>query len=252
VVNNVVVRNTTVVDVNHITYNNIHIHNAVVATTHDHFGRGRVHDVPVHVAQTRELAHVHGALPVKPGPASLVAGAHNGPRPPENMLSRPVVATRPPHEPKLPWRVDTPKAAAVQEQRFVLVPKHILKDLPRPAFGVQTGAERSRPPLPPRFMERSRAEAPGNVVREHAETGRASPSIEPGISRTGSPAAPQRMMREVAPQRAVQQQEQADLPGKPANRVFRDDRTYRDKEEGNANKNSKGERWSPRQRPDGF
>ena len=172
VVNNVVVRNTTVVDVNHITYNNTHVHNAVVATTHEHFGHGRVHDAPVHVTQTRELARVHGALPVKPGPASLVAGAHNGPRPPESMLSRPVVATRPPHEPKLPWRIEASKPAAVQERRFVLVPEHIPNELPRPAFGVQTGAERPRPPLPPRFMERSREAVPGSMVREHAETGR--------------------------------------------------------------------------------
>ena len=244
VVNNVVVRNTTVVDVNHITYNNTHVHNAVVATTHDHFGHGHVHDAPVHVTQTRELAHIHGALPVKPGPASLVAGAHNGPRPPESMLSRPVVATRPPHEPKLPWRVEAPKAAAVQERRFVLVPKHIPNELPRPAFGVQTGAERPRPPLPPRFMERSHEAVPGSMVREHAETGRTPPSIEPGMPRIALPATPQRMMREVDPQHT-------DLPGKPANRVFRDDRPFSDKED-NANENSRDERRSPRQRPDGF
>jgi hypothetical protein len=252
VVNNAVVRDTTVVDVNHIAYNNTHIHNAVVATTRDHFGHGRVHDAPVHVTQTRELAHVHGDLPVKPGPASLVAGAHSGPRPPESVLSRRVLATRPPHESKLPWRAETAKAATVQERRFVLVPKHIPNDLPRPAYGAQTGAERPRPPLPPRFMKRSREESPGNVVREHAEAARASPSIEPGISRTDPSVAPQRMMREIAPQRAVQQQEQGDLPGKPANRVFRDNRTYRDREEGDANENSRDERRGPRQRPDGF
>lgn len=251
VVNNLVVSNTAIVDVNHITYNNTHVHNAVVATTHEHFGHGRVHDTPVHVTQTRELAHVHGALPVKPGPASLVAGAHSGARPPESMLSRPVVATRPPHESKLPWRVETSKAATVQERRFVLVPKYIPSELPRPAFGVQTGAERSRPPLPPRFSQNRRDATPGSAVREHTGTGRIGPLTEPGVSRTTpSSAAPQRMMREAAPQRTVQPAERADLPGKPANRVFRDDRPSRDKE-GNADENSKDERRSPRQRPDG-
>ena len=159
-------------------------------------------------------------------------------RPPESMLSRSVVATRPPHETKLPWHNETSKAAAVQERRFVLVPKHIPNDLPRPAFGAQTGAERVRPPLPPRFMERSREAVPGSMVREHAETGRAPPSIEPGMPRTAPPATPQHMMREVDPQ-------QTDLPGKPANRVFRDDRPFSDKED-NANENSRDERRSPR------
>lgn len=280
VVNNVVVHNTTHVNVNHITYHNTHVNNAVVATTHEHFGNGHVHDAPVHVTQTQGLEHVRGALPVKPGPASLVAGAHNGTRPPDSMLSRPVVATRPPHESKLPWRTEAakPETRVAQERRYVQVPKRTSTDLPRPEFGAQTGAERPRSPLPPSFGDRRREAAPGSVIREHVETGRIEspiksqiePRIEPRASRTAPPESatpPRSIIREAAPQRAVQerervtpetrrsfaapvgpraapaetrQQERADLPGKPANRVFRvEDRD-----------NEKGERRRSKQKPD--
>jgi hypothetical protein len=309
VVNNVVVHNTTVVNVTNITYNNTHVNNAIVATTHDHFGNGHVQDAPVHVTQTQGLEHVHGALPVKPGPASLVAGAHNGTRPPESMSSRPVVATRPPHESRLPWRTEAPRpgTAAAQDRRYVLVPnKRTSKDLPRPEFGAQTGEERLRTPLPPRFAERRREAVPDNVIRERAETGRIESPVEPrteprieqrieqrierGVSRTAppEPATPPRVTREVAPPRAVQeshtvqerervtqeprrssaapvapraapaetrQQERADLPGKPANRVFRvkeRDVEKKDIKDINEKKdmNEKVERRRSQQKPD--
>jgi len=220
-------------------------------------------------------------LPVKPGPESLVAGARNGARPPDSMLSRPVVATRPPRELKLPWHIEAPKPEikAAQQRRFVLVPKQTTKELSRPDFGAQTGAERPRPAPPPGFGERRRAVPPGSATQENAgriESPAKSPietrvqpwlqpGVQPGASRNAppqpatpqpatpqqaipQPATPQRMMREVAPQRAIQERERAvpqpgrssaapivqraapaetrqqqrtDLPGKPANRVFR-------------------------------
>ena len=296
-VNNVVINQTTTVNVTHIIYNNTRVNNAVVATTNEHFGRGRVHDAPVRVTQTRELEHVQGALPVKPGPASLVAGAHKGVRPPESVLSRPVVSTRPPSESRLPWRAEAPKPEkkTSPEQRYVEMPKRPSNDLPRPEFGVQTGAERATPPLQPRFKERRREAEPaasGNVIRERAQTNRAEPRtpstpipetvnpprtvreaepVAPGnvirertqtgraelrTPRTSAPeaATPAHPMPETAPPRAAQGQERArakpeprwddaapvirstpeatpqqervqhertDLPGKPANSMFR-------------------------------
>jgi len=289
VLNNKVVHNTTRVDVNHITYNNTHVHNAVIATTHEHFGNGHVHDAPVHVTQTQELKHVRGALPVKPGPASLVAGARNGTRPPDSMLSRRVIATRQPREPNLPWRTEAskPEFKAAQERRFVLVPKQTTNELPRPDFGAQTGAERPRSALPPRFGERRRAVAPDSVIQENAGRivspirsqiePRVGPDVQPGASRTAppqpatpQPATPQRMMRETAPQGVFQerermiqesrrsspvpvapraapaetrQQQRTDLPGKPANRVFRIKEKVDDKGE-------KIEQRRSQQRPD--
>jgi len=226
VVNNVVVHNNF--NVSHITYNNSRVNNAVIATTNEHFGNGRVHELPVHVTQTQELSHVHGALPVKPRPASLVAGAQNGTRPPESMLSRPVVATRPQHESKLPWRTEAskPEAPASPERHYVLVPKHTPNNLPRPEFGAQTGAERPRSPLPPRFAERRREETPDNVIRD-----RVTPERRKSME---SPSTPRAATVESRPQ------ERENLPGKPANRVFRaEDRD-----------NEKGEQRRSRQKPD--
>jgi hypothetical protein len=240
-------------NVTNITYHNTRVSNAVVATTREHFGRGHVRDAPVRVTQTRELERVRGALPVKPGPASLVAGVHRGVRPPESVLSRPVVSTRPPQESRLPWRTEDPKSEKKPgpEQRYVEMPKHPSNDLPRPEFGTQTGAERATPPLQPSFKEKRRDAEPaaaGNVIRERTQPDRA----EPRAPRTSAPeaATPPRTVREIAPPRAVQEQERAratqeprrgeaasgrtrpapettpqreraDLPGNPANRMYR-------------------------------
>ena len=262
VVNNRVVPNNARVDMNKIRYNNTHVHNAVIAATREHFGTSRVRDEHVFVTQTRELRNVRGAVPVKPRPESLVAGARNGARPPERILSRRVVATRPPQEPKLPWRTETraQKDEGGREQRFMLVPKQSTSNLPRPAFGGQTGAERPRPPLPPRFPERQCEAAPGNTGP--AQTG----PVSPNRSQSGSnatrnvpvqpakpqPATQQPMMREVPPQGATQESDRArqesrrsfappvaapaenrrqsrtDLPGQPANRMFRNENQQSD------------------------
>lgn len=225
-------------------YRNTRVNNSVVATSREHFGNGRVHDAPVRVTRPGELEHFRGALPVKPGPASLVGGARKGIRPPESMLSRQVVGTRPPRESKLPWRTDTfrQKATTVPEQRYVPRPRRLSNELPRPAFGAQTGAERPRSPLPPSFEDRRRTAEPattGNVLRERAGTGQSEPKA-PRAAPFGSPA----MTREAAPPRAApaesRQQEHADLPGKPANRVYR----IKDEEQGT--------RQRDEQRPDGF
>ncbi|MGC2048522.1 MAG: DUF6600 domain-containing protein [Gallionella sp.] len=226
-------------------YHNTRVNNSIVATSREHFGNGRVYDAPVHVTRSRELEHVRGPLPVKPGPASLVGGARKGIRPPESMLTRQVVGTRPPRESKLPWSAETSRreAKTVPAQRYVAVPKRPSNDLPRPEFGSQTGAERPRAPLPPRFEDRRRATEPavtGNVSRERAGTVQARPKASRSIP-FGSPAMP----GEATPQRVIpeeSQQQRADLPGKPANRVYRN--KGQDEE--------KGKQQRSEQKPDTF
>ena len=249
VINNVVVRNTTNINVTNITYNNIHVENAMVATTHEHFGNGHVHDAPVHVSRPQEMEHVHGMLPVKPGPASLVAGGIVGIRPPESMISRPVVGTRPPLVSKLPWVDKTPKpeTKAITEQRILPIPKLPSGSMSRPELGNQTGEERLRPNIPPRFVERRQATelaTPANVTRGRTETDQNTPKVShtpaplaspQGIVRENTPAhvtqEPGRSMPEprkveqapIAPRATpaeTRQQELAKLPGKPANRVY--------------------------------
>lgn len=241
VVNNVVIKQNTVVNVNNINYYNTRVNNAVVATTQERFGRGHVHDAPVRVMERHQLRHVHGALPVKPGPANLIGGAPSGIRPPEKTLTRPVVTTRPAPESSLPWRGETSRRQekTAPAPRYVPAPRPTpASELPRPEFGTQAGEERARPPLPPRFQERRREaeiQAPREPARERAERSR----TEPAAPRAAAPeaAAPPRTVREAVQERRttmeqrkvepvqrqerVERRERADLPGQPANRMFR-------------------------------
>jgi hypothetical protein len=223
-------------------YRNTRVSNSVVATSREHFGNGRVYESPVHVTRPGELNRVSGALPVKPAPSSLVGGARKGTRPPENMLTRQVVGTRPPGKSNLPWSGES--SNKVPEKRYVPTPKRSSNDLPRPEFGTQTGAERPRSPLPPRFEDRRPATEPavtGKASRERVGTGQAEPKVSRSIP-FGAPT----MQRESATPRAAaaesKQQERADLPGKPANRVYRN--KGQDEE--------KGKKQPSEQKPDSF
>jgi len=204
-------------------FRNTRVSNSVVATSREHFGNSRVYESPVNVMRPGELNHVRGALPVKPVPASLVGDARKGNRPPESMLTRQVVGTRPPGETNLPWHAGTSSvdAIATPEHRYVPTPKRSSKDLPRPEFGNQTGAERPRSPLPPRFENR-------RLATEHPVAGQAETKASRSIP-FGSPNIP----RETATSRASpadsKQQERSDLPGKPANRVYRNKGQYEEK-----------------------
>lgn len=268
VVNNVIIKPGTVINVTNINYRNTRVRNAVVATTREHFGRGHVRDTPLPVTQTRELTHIRGTLPVQAGPANLVAGAPRSTRPPEAVLSRPVISTRPPREATLPWRGETLRRQdpAVPEPRYVPPPERPDNGLPRPEFGTQTGAERPRPPLPPGLEQRHRETEivpPVSRTRERSENIRTDPVVPraippatstlPRSAREVEPAPPvQQHARE--PQRItpeprglettppqprrvetapppprpapvparVQERSGTDLPGQPANRVFRD------------------------------
>jgi len=203
-VNNVIVRQATMVNITNISYANRHVSNALIATTAEQFGRGHMHKASnrLHV-QEQEMVHIRGALPLKPNSMNLVADAPRGVRPPEQIISRPVVATRRPQEAKLPWRTETtgPKAA---EQRYVPAPKPTVSELRRPDLGTQTGPERVRPSLPPRFEDWKRqAEpvSPSAVVREQGAVGRI--ESKPSLIAPSELATPSRE-RELAPPSSVQ------------------------------------------------
>lgn len=198
VVNNVVIKSSTVVNVTNINYHNTRVHNAVVATTRERFSGGRGHDAPVRVTETRQLRHMHGALPVKPGPTSVMTGAPSRIRPPEQVLSRPVVSTRPARESTLPWRSEERRRQgnATPEPRYVPAPIRPSSELPRPVFGAQAGEERARPPMPPRFEERRReTEVPGVRTRERGQTEQTLPSA--AIPDSPEAAAPSRRVEPV-------------------------------------------------------
>ncbi len=245
IVNNVVVNKTTIVNVDHITYQNINVHDSVMGVRQDRFGRDLPNHVHLHEADVRNVEPLRGALPVKPVSASLTPTSGHAFRPPPAVLSRHVVATRAPHDPAPALRAEglnvAPKAMA-PPPRLVTAPRvpNAAVVSPRAPYGQQGTAERPRPPEPPRFggarqpaaAERGPERAPG------AATGRV-PAPAPGISERRVPAprmpeqrpsgaapAPRVAPPQVAPPRApaVQappRQPHGPLPGEPANRLFR-------------------------------
>ena len=150
VVNNVVVNNTTVVNVQNITvYRNASVQNAVVAVNENRFGRGPVTSAREARVDVKSLQLTHTTPQVTATPASFVPSANRGVRPPEESLKRPVVATRAPRAvPESAGggaRTMGPAGIPTPAPRLVSAPpSHEAVPVPaRPPLG-QTGVERSR------------------------------------------------------------------------------------------------------------
>jgi hypothetical protein len=160
VVNNVVVNRTTVVNVTNINvYRNVNVRNAVVAVRPDRFGRGPVGEARIRQVDTRRLEPVRGAVDVRPDRSSFSASSGRGTRPPEKVLERGVVATRPPVTRALPREPEGRGPAP----RIVTAPKpNEVGD--RPPLG-QSRLERARPPRAPRFESDQRPNATPPAAR---------------------------------------------------------------------------------------
>ena len=203
VVNNVVVNNTTIVNVNQVNrWSNAGHRGAVVGVSRDKFGRGRIqtqHFDPDKVAKFRP---VRGELGEKPTAASFAPSTQRGRRPPQADLDRRVVATREPthgrgfgfgrgqnqsedqsQAPGRETRVfgrgdgsrpDSAARTAPAETPARLVPSQRRGSVEsfknRPPFG-QSSTVRAAPPEPPRFGG-PRGQGPG----EHTEAVPASPA----------------------------------------------------------------------------
>lgn len=197
VVNNVVVKQTTVVNITNIVYANNHVANALITTNSQQFGAGQIHGTSDRLGgQGREMEHIRGALPVQPNQLSLVADAPKGVRPPEQTISRSVVATRPPQEIKLPWHATEIANPRNAEQRYVPSPKPSVTELRRPEIGTDTGPERARPPLPQPYKDWKRQATPTSPVTVDGNQNR----VEPKTTRiVPSQAVPPPQTREFTP-----------------------------------------------------
>lgn len=178
IVNNTVINQTTVVNINNITYQNSRHANAFIAVPQDHFGRRAVHEALQPAAG--ELLPIAGAPAVQPAPASLFARTGPAMRPPEKALTRAVVATRPAREIRQPWQSagqNLRQPAAGPAPRIVIASpqRKETAGLPRPPFGEQGIAERPRPAAAPRLEEMRPAPPwPGNtperVMQQRSES----------------------------------------------------------------------------------
>jgi hypothetical protein len=213
VVNKVVIAKTTVVHVHEITvYQNVQVRHAVVAVAREHFGRGPLDRAHLVRVDADRLVPATVAVELKPSSASLVPHAVRGVRPPEAVLHRPVVATRPPDD---PGRWLERHGLAVQRPapapRLVPAPREREEAAPRPPFG--------RSPLARPKPERPHLPAPPPAV-----TAPPSPAPPRGQPTTPPARGPERGERD-RPGRGGEAigavpTEPRSLPGEPADRLF--------------------------------
>jgi hypothetical protein len=167
IVNNVVVNNTTIVNVRNINkFQNVNVRNAVVAVSREQFGRGRVEPVRLDPERAQRLKPTRGQLGVTPVAASLVPKEGRGHRPPERLRARPVVATRPSQDTAERLRAKglNPAAQTAPPQPRIVKPHRGPQSGPeerrqRPE-GIGVPPERVVPP-PPAHGERRRPEGAG-------------------------------------------------------------------------------------------
>jgi hypothetical protein len=211
IVNNVVVKPTTVVKVGDIRYHNATLPRAVLTVPADKFGRERIRATVENRYRQSDFAPVRGELPVKPTRMSLYGGAPRGIQPPREIVARPVVSTRKPPEPAVPWKGEGARARtqAVPESRYVIPPARRAEQpraLQRPPFGTEAGPERTPPPRPPRYDELRRAGTPAAATPRSQETAREQPRVreretsrEPAPAREQAPVPEQAIPREARP-----------------------------------------------------
>lgn len=273
VVNNVVINRTTIINANTINrYENAGVRNAVVATREADFGRGVGQHVHVQGANLQRIEPINGRLPMQPAAASLSPKLTRGARPPEQALSRQVVATRAPRDNSAALRDAGLKAAPKQgpAPRLVSVAKgnQATFSAPRAPFGQSGNAERAAPGPPPEFgrtgqapqrqLQSRGAPPPSNVAAPPAKSAvprnlapaargnapahpnaAAPPEQRVSIPRQTAPrqaeprqaaprqAAPQNIPRAAAPPPQPRHaavpatHETRELPGGPANRLYR-------------------------------
>lgn len=235
-VNDIAIREKTVIDGTRIVYRNTRHERAVTYAPRERFGRRHEPNRQIERIDFRDKTRVHGALPVRPGPENVAIGIRKGVRPPQNKANRPVVLTRTPRETRLPWRSERPETEAAPKPaiRIVPAPKRDEPDRRRPEFGNQGAEERPRPPQPPRYREMWRAPEPARNAEPPAAIergGKPPPTFQPGRETQPpketrpEPREPGREdgAREKARQetRERSQEGRKALPGNPANRMFR-------------------------------
>jgi hypothetical protein len=251
VVNNVVVRQTTVIKVNDIHYHHAQRPGAVLTVPADKFGRERVRATVESRYRHGDFAPVRGALPLQPTRASLVGGAPRAVAPPREVVERRVVSTRPPRIEPPAWQ-DEAARRRVREQeavRYVVPPARrgeAVRPSSRPPFGAEAGPERAPLPPPPRYgdVKREAVPAPGRsqpVGREPVETRPPAPVRTPPAGPAPRPPAPPMQpvqpVQPVQPRPAVEPQRaptppaavrERPLPGQPASQTYRGHERSRD------------------------
>ena len=214
IVNNVVITQTTVINIVNIRYRNAEHPRSVVTVPRDRFGREPVRATVENRYRHTDFAPVRGELPVKPTRTSLAGGAPKGAQPPREVVTRPVVSTRAPRERKLPEPAPAPRGTArtAPDANFVIPPERPRQDrraLPRPPLGDDAGPERAPPPPRPRYQELRRA-APAAERTPARDEARERDAARDAVRRGVTP--PDARERRAAPERAPAGEERRAAP----------------------------------------
>ena len=193
VVNNVVINNTTIVNVHDIHhFDNFRHPHAVIGVDGDHFRRGRADYAHVDHDRKRGLRPMCGDIGVPPVRASLVPSGGRAARPPDRFHARPVIATRAPQDP-----AQQPHAAGLvpRDGRRLAPPRLVSGGGPRP-----------------REQQRERPRVGRNVERPEIDRG---PRVEHGIEGGGHATPPARGQLPAAgiPRRAPETQGEREMGG---------------------------------------
>jgi hypothetical protein len=245
-VNKVVVHKTVHVREIHV-YEHQHRRHAFVAVDRDAFGRRNAVEARLASAEPKQFHRFEGDLDVRPARESLAPSTRSARRPSKEWRERTVIATREPKRaqvPELDTGGETPRSERAEARREASPVRVVERSrrpeaqrtLERPPFGTRGQAERATPPPAPRYEQARRREAtqsdavpePEKARPERADaptpkpvrTDRAAkPAHEP--SRRERVAAPATPSRRAPPREEAAHEAAADLPGEPANRVYR-------------------------------
>ena len=186
VVNKVVIERKTVVHTPAIQeYENAQLPGGLVAVAGKSFGRQPVGRIHLESVPQSRLEPVHGAVPVERAPVSFTGSADKVRPPPKHALERRFVGAR-------PGVVHAPAALAPEPRAG----SKAHKSFSRPPFGTDAGEERAPPKPAPRFEPVEREI--GKIPRSRGPT-----RVE----------IPKHDGRVIEPR--------GELPGEPANRVYR-------------------------------
>jgi len=140
-------------------YRNSRHPGAVMIVHADQFGRQPVSAIRMPEREIHDLPALHGSLPFKPTTWGRGAGMGSGIRPPQEIVSRPVMVMSKPRESAPSSRagnqraVETPSFVYKPPQSRFPAPAVETAPVARPPFGTREGPERERRPMTPRPEE---------------------------------------------------------------------------------------------------
>ena len=201
VVNKVVVEAGTQVNAKSITqFQNLNVGNAVVAVDRHHFGQGRPAWVRLAGERAQRLKPLGGDVGVKPTPGSLVARTGHARRPPPQIDTRAVIATRSPQDVAThlrsagltPTGTQPPKPRIVSASASSRAREAHTGELPAGATSASVHALASRPMPPPAPGKRTGPGGDGDArpMPPHPPGAAARDALQPGTPRHAAPAVP--------------------------------------------------------------